>query len=306
MILVSGLSPAWQQIMRFPALRLGDVNRALEVHHCASGKVVNVAIALAQLGANCELVSVAGGVTGRVMQRDFEIFDVVAHWVTTTAPTRICTTLLEEADRRTSELVENASPISPSELTEFRSVFLQLASAAQLVIITGSAPHGVSPLFWPDLIDQTEAPVILDIRGPELLAALERRPLLVKPNREELAAALSQPIEDDAGVIAAMERVRERGATWVVVTDGARPLWISGPDGVFCATPPVVPVINPIGSGDSLAAGIAWALQNEKPMLEAIRMGIAAAADNAAQLLPARIDRSRVRELLARVTLEAR
>ncbi len=47
MIVVAGLSPAWQQILSFDELRWGEVNRARSAHWCASGKVLNVGIALA-------------------------------------------------------------------------------------------------------------------------------------------------------------------------------------------------------------------------------------------------------------------
>jgi fructose-1-phosphate kinase PfkB-like protein len=66
--------------------------------------------------------------------------------------------------------------------------------------------------------------------------------------------------------------------------------------------PRVEHVVNPIGSGDCLAAGIAWATASGHDMLEAIRRGIAAAADNVGQLLPARLDARRVSELQSRVT----
>ncbi len=46
MILAAGLSPAWQQIVVLDALSVGEVNRAREVHWCASGKVLNVGLAL--------------------------------------------------------------------------------------------------------------------------------------------------------------------------------------------------------------------------------------------------------------------
>ena len=47
MIVAAGLTPAWQQLMAFDALEPGAVNRAREVTWCSSGKVLNVAIALA-------------------------------------------------------------------------------------------------------------------------------------------------------------------------------------------------------------------------------------------------------------------
>jgi hypothetical protein len=50
MIVVAGLTPAYQQIMVHDTLRPGEVNRARDVRWCASGKVLNVAVALARFG----------------------------------------------------------------------------------------------------------------------------------------------------------------------------------------------------------------------------------------------------------------
>ncbi|HEV3138440.1 MAG TPA: PfkB family carbohydrate kinase, partial [Pirellulales bacterium] len=52
--------------------------------------------------------------------------------------------------------------------------------------------------------------------------------------------------------------------------------------------------VNPIGSGDCLAAGIGWGLARGMEPLAAIRLGIAAAAENVQQLLPARLDPEKV------------
>ena len=49
--------------------------------------------------------------------------------------------------------------------------------------------------------------------------------------------------------------------------------------------------MNPIGSGDCLAAGVAWALREGASMVEAIRFGMAAAAKNATMLLPSRLEK---------------
>ena len=304
MILVAGLSPAWQQILRFEHLRPGAVNRAGEVHQCASGKVLNVGVALAQLGANCETISVAGGWASGPLQRDFAAAGGVGHWITTAAATRICTTLLDDSSGQTTELVENAPALSTAELAEFRRVYAQLVTAADMVVLTGSLPAAAQDSFYRDLLRETRASAMLDVRGAELSCALECRPLLVKPNREELAATLGRPLERDADLHAAMEELHGRGAAWVLVTDGPRAAWIYSAEGRFRAMPPIVASLNPVGSGDCLTAGIAWAIASGKPMLEAIRVGIAATADNAAQLLPARIDVARVQHLLDEVQLE--
>ena len=60
---------------------------------------------------------------------------------------------------------------------------------------------------------------------------------------------------------------------------------------------PVEKVVNPIGSGDALAAGIAWAIRAGRDMVEAVQLGIAAAAENLRQLETCRLDRERVQNL---------
>jgi fructose-1-phosphate kinase PfkB-like protein len=138
---------------------------------------------------------------------------------------------------------------------------------------------------------------LLDVRGPELLAALECRPRVVKPNREELGLTLGRPLEDTPSLLAAMRELIERGAGAVVVTQGKEAVWIAEAERVWQFVPPVVtPVVNPIGCGDCLAAGLAIGLSRELSLIEAVRLGMAAAAVNVTQLLPARLEPQSVQE----------
>ena len=204
--------------------------------------------------------------------------------------TRVCTTLLDEASGATTELVENARPLSTHELDEFCHAFTRRAAQADVVVLTGSLPPGTPPQIYFDLLGLTKAAAVLDIRGPELLAALERRPLVVKPNREELAATLGRPLTDDRELVAGQGEPMN-GAVWVIVTAGKAAVWISSASELWCIEPPAVqPVVNPIGCGDCLAAGIAAGVAKQQSVPEAIVLGLAAAAENVSQLLPARLD----------------
>jgi len=176
MILVAGLSPAWQQIMRFEALRLGEVNRAAEVIWCASGKAINVAWALHTLGANLELVSTAGGLTGDALRRDVAGQGISAHWIRTAAATRVCTTVLDAAGTGITELVENAPVVTAAELEAFRNAYLTRVTKAQLVVLTGSLPGGAPTSLYRELLERTPCPAILDFRGKELREAISLSP----------------------------------------------------------------------------------------------------------------------------------
>ena len=129
---------------------------------------------------------------------------------------------------------------------------------------------------------------MLDIRGLELDAALPMRPYVVKPNREELARTVGRDFTSEQDLVAAMSELRDRGAEWVVVSQGAGPLLAVGPDGLIQIEIPKIDVCNPIGCGDCLAAGIAAGIDRNLTMYESLKLGIRAAAENASVLLPAR------------------
>jgi tagatose 6-phosphate kinase len=345
-ILAAGLSPAWQQILVVDAFRLGEVNRAREAHWCGSGKVLNVGIALAHMAAArsrllshsasprndlsgsgvaplasslfadgdsgpiCRTLSVIGARARAAIEPELQALGVDCQWVETAAETRICTTIVDRAAGRTTELVENAPPLTAGEISGFRQAFAREAATAQIAILTGSLPGGMPATFFRELLESvarrpsasalgTHAPeIVLDVRGPELLAALACRPLIVKPNREEVKHTLQRELNSDADLHAAMHELNDRGAQWVVVTNGAAPVWASHSGNLYRFDPPRVDVVvNPIASGDCLAAGIAWATASGRDMLEAIQYGIAAAADNLGQLLPARLDGERMSSL---------
>lgn len=301
MIVVAGLTPAWQKILRFRSLRVGEVNRAVEAHWCASGKVLNVGIAASLLGANCRTVSPVGGPARDSFEREFASLGVEVDWVSTDEPTRVCTSLLDEATGTTTELVENARAIDAAELETYRAAYARAAAGAETAVWTGSLPVGTPPTFYRDLLASTPGRIIVDARGPELLALLDapRKPTVVKPNREELAATVGRPLATDADLHSAMRELCARGPEWVVVTQGAAAVWAANSRELWRAVPPRADkVVNPIGCGDCLAAGLAVGLDRGDDFLEALKLGIAAACENLSTLEPARIRSAEVLRLL--------
>lgn len=289
MIVAAGLTPAWQQILRFSDFREGEVNRAVEAAWCASGKVINVGIALAELGAEAQSVALVGGETGEQIRREFALHGRAAQWVATSRATRVCTTILDAQSGRTTELVENAAAVSEAELECFCAAYASAVTQARVAVLTGSLPAGTPGTFYRELLAATPCPVVADFRGKELLLALERGLWLAKPNREELAQTLGCQIADEASLYGAMRQLNDRGAEWVVVTNGVDDVWVTSQNDAYRVTPPRVAVVNPIGCGDCLAAGVAYGKQAGWPPLEAIRFGVAAAVENVGTLLPSRL-----------------
>ena len=105
-------------------------------------------------------------------------------------------------------------------------------------------------------------------------------------------------------MIKGMQEINQRGATWVVISQGKDALWATSEQQVYRFTPAKAKVVNPIGCGDSLAAGIACGIHEGRSVPDAIRWGMASAADNLTQLLPARLSKTRVQTFFEQIEME--
>lgn len=306
MILAAGLTPAWQQVLVFDSFRFGEVNRAREVHWCASGKVLNAGIALHQLGGPSMTLAPLGGLNLVPIEREFKGKNIDHRWIVTQAPTRVCTTIIDRSSGKITELVENGQPLTADELGEFRRAYVEEAAKAGVAILIGSLPVGTPDSFYRELVALTPCSVVLDFRGEGLLSCLDLRPLVVKPNREELAHTVGRPLETDEDLLDAMRSLNRRGAQWVVVTQGSRPVWVTSAHATYrLDPPPVETIVNPIGCGDVMTAAIAWSIRAGRDVLDAVRLGLATAHANLLQLLPGRFDAENVHLVAHSVAVDA-
>jgi 1-phosphofructokinase len=97
--------------------------------------------------------------------------------------------------------------------------------------------------------------VAVDTSGAALLAAVDAGPDLIKPNRQELAAAVGSPVNSLDDVVAAAEKLRSRGVKAVLASLGADGAVLVDDGGsVFGTADPIDPV-STVGAGDALLAG---------------------------------------------------
>lgn len=291
MILSAGLTPAWQQVLVFDKFRQGEVNRATQALWFASGKVLNAGIAAHHLGRPTLTLAPVGGPAIDPISSEFARLGIPHRWVRTAAATRVCTTLIDRGSATTTELVENGRPLSQDELDGYARAYEESVMGANMAIITGSLPSGTPQTFYRRLVEKTRCPCVLDFRGEGLLSVLEFEPLVIKPNRQELAATLGQPVDSETSLLAGMLSLNARGARWVIVTQGAGDVWLTSKTQTHRFRPPKIEqLVNPIASGDAMAAAIAWGVINGKSMPESVCLGIAAAGQNARDLLPCRLN----------------
>ncbi len=289
MILVVGLSPAWQRTLAFGELVSGKVNRATHVEETASGKGVNVARVASILGAEVRLLTVAGGARGRSLRAKLEQQRFGTRIVAVESETRICQTLLDGDG--VTELVEESGALTSVEVRNVRRAFGAEARKARLVVLTGTVPEGCGDNFYARLVAEAQrlgVPVLIDAQKAQLRNALKRRPFLVKINRDELAAATRVNCQRKSAMTHALRRLVREGPQHAVITDGARSVYASEKPGrmVTMLKPPRVKAKNPIGSGDAMMAGIAVGLMRGEAIADAVQLGIACGAANAMTVDP--------------------
>lgn len=280
MILCVGGTPAMQRTLSFESLFPGEVNRALDVRVTASGKVTNAARVATALGSRALFVTFLGGDSGRFIARDLDGSGVSHDAVWTEAPTRTCSTLLH--DGTVTELVEEAQPVSPEDADALAEIARRHLPEAKALCLIGSLPSGVPDDFYARLVEAANTagvPSLVDAQKAPLREALAAKPFLVKPNLEEAVATLG--LRENADAREAVHAFVEAGAEWALVSMGAEGSVLGNGSGeAWRIESPRLEAVNPIGSGDSLAAGFLHSLVGGSSVLEAAAYGTACAAAN--------------------------
>jgi tagatose 6-phosphate kinase len=300
-----------QRTLCFEHLNPGGVNRAYEAQVTAAGKPVNVAQVITVLEGHALLATFLGGASGRFVAQELDA-EGVPHevvWTKDDAPTRVCTTLLPDYGPVT-ELVEEAHPVSAKDVAALEALVLRRLRAAQALCLVGSLPPGVPDDFYARLVQAARGanvPVLVDAKGAPLRTTLSEHPFLVKPNLEEAAATLDFSSEDDNGpdARAAVAALTDAGAQWALVsTETTGSLLGDGFGNLGSIEPPRVEAVNPIGSGDWMAAGLLLAaLRRGASVPDAAAYGTACAAANALTLTSGVVHPVHVAVLLKRVHL---
>ncbi|MCX6996915.1 MAG: 1-phosphofructokinase family hexose kinase [Kiritimatiellaeota bacterium] len=305
-VLCVGITPCVQRTLQFPRLELGEVNRARAVTISAGGKACTLANVLRTLGEDPLVTGLLGGDTGVLVENYLRQRAITCDFVVSDQPTRICSTVLDEATGQVTELVEEAALPSPDDWCQFDGKLAGLLVRCGMVVISGALPPNAPDYTYANIAQKAatlNVPLLIDSQKAPLMNTLAYQPLLVKLNQRELAETCQTPVASDEDLIKAGHKLLARGAQWVLVTQSAAPAWLLSSKEIWQYQPPRIKAVNPIGCGDSVSAGVACALRLGRPMSEATRLGIACGSADALTLVPGEVTTEDVERLYAEVTV---
>lgn len=306
MILCVGTTPTVQRSMIFRKLEINEVNRAVEVRDYASGKSPNVARVLKSLGADPLEMGFVGGDRGKFLVADLERAGIDYDFVTVAAPTRLCTTVIDQATGTATELVEESSPIEEVGWRELDRRIESHLGNAQICVFSGSLPPKAPQDFyarWVREAGRRGIRVILDTRGEPLRLAVSNANCIAKLNRQELAMTLDRPFASELAFRGEVGELASRCAG-AIITMGPHGALVSDGRQFWKVTPPEVKAISAVGSGDAFAAGLAFELARGRTLSESLPLAAACGAANAMTALAGHIETSEIDGLLKKVRVE--
>lgn len=282
MITVLTLNPSIDRSYYLTDFKIGQVQRSQQVIATAGGKGLNVARVLRRLGEKVECLGFLGGYTGSFISSEIKKVGLIDKFTQITGTTRICMNF--QANDVSTEVLEGGPEITAAEIALFKRTFLDSLEQTSLVVASGSLPKGIPTDFYgwvAEMCSNKNVKFILDASGECLKQAIPHRPYLIKPNEEELAALTGTAIAGEAEVFDASNEILQGGAENICVSMGKRGVCFNGSLGKFTVRIPVVDAKNTVGCGDSLVAGLAFALRNEYDVLNMMKFANACGISNA-------------------------
>jgi tagatose 6-phosphate kinase len=282
-ITVGGFNTSVDKTLELDLLRPGAVHRVRRVSSWPGGKGLHVALTVAALGEPVRLV----GLIDAAHRCEFED-KLGARGVAFTGrgdegraahvprPAR-------QDGARTTEILEPGPQVDTATREELCSRFLTLARDSTLAVLSGSTPPGFDEGAYGDLVASLRGAnvrCLVDASGERLRRAVEARPFLVKPNREEAEALSGETVEGPQAAALVARTLAARGVAMPVVSLGA-----AGAVAVFegravHASVSVPGAAHPVGSGDCLLGGVAVGVARGERLEDVLRLGVACGAAN--------------------------
>ncbi len=269
MILTVCLNPTFQSTLLLDSFKKGEVNRCTVHYLDASGKGMNTARILSQLGSDAALLTHLGGPRKKEMLELCSKDAVEVLHADSSSDIRTCTTII--CDGVCTELVQNPEAVDENCEGPIRTLFSEAIQRAEALIICGTRAPGYSKTLYSDFVKEAKEKgkfVLLDIKGEDLLSCLPYRPDVIKPNFTEFVETFfgeKVPEQEQNAsllerVYAKMESLQVEFGCKSVISRGKHDLLLFDEKPATVRIEPTK-VVNSIGCGDTLSASLTLEIQ---------------------------------------------
>lgn len=266
-------------VARVPRLPLpGETLLGRSFAQVPGGKGANQAVAIARLGARCELVGRVGADPfGTLLLESLQAdgVDTAGVGVDSTAGTGVALIAVgDQGENQIIVLAEANSQVGETDVGRLKSVLpgaslllMQLEIPLEAVVEAARLAHSQG------------IPVILD-PAPARDLPPELYPLvsILTPNEVEAGQLVGFPLSKVEQVVQAAEVLRQRGAATVLITLGDQGVYCATTEDTFWVPAFAVNAVDTVAAGDGFNGALAIALAEGRSLQESIIWGSAAGA----------------------------
>ena len=260
-------------------------------HFEAAGGGLVAARTLRDLGQDVCLISVKGGDTGDLLEKELYKEGIETSLVESSTPTPMSFRLhgRQRYGMEVEEYREDPIRVGGEEMRDMLQLFDEELPGASAVLLCGDSPYPGADMLYSEMLKrgrEAQVPVLARSTGDSLLELLRAGPGVLVVRGQEFSAGA-----EEMGV--SEEELREHGFAAetgaIVITHGADAVELWTHEGGLRLVPPDTRSRGGSAPGEALSAGMLWRLMQGWDLQPATCFGIAAATTQSQKPLGGRL-----------------
>lgn len=304
MIYTVTLNPALDMISYVDELN-SSFTQTTQSFKYPGGKGINVSRMLYNLGMKSIATGFLGGYPGDFIRDWFEEKGIENYFVDIKEDNRTTIRIKTNKDEMT---IAGISPVIDEDQMEDLLYFLSRVREGDIVVMGGSLPNNVPINIYKrisEICNANKASFISDIPAKDMLYGLKDKPLLIKPNIDNLSLMFDEKdvITDEAKIIEYGLKCVDMGAQNVIVSIGKEGSYLFTKDKAVYRSYGVDGVeVNSFNSRDAMIAAFIGPYVRKNDPVEAFKM--ASAAASATAFVEDFASKEQVEEIFKKVRIE--
>ncbi|MBI5974960.1 1-phosphofructokinase family hexose kinase [Staphylococcus canis] len=308
MIATHTFNPSIDITYSIDPIQVGEVNRVKDMIKNPGGKGINVTKVLDILNVPYRAYGYLGGSHGEWMKQALKDKHIETAFTDIKDETRQSLAINDGTSQ--TEVLEQGPTISKAEQEAYIETAKKGLAETTVVTISGSSPNLEDTSKFSHMQRVLElyqnSYNLVDTNAKELKQLLEEHlPIhCIKPNQSEFEMLIDA---SDLSIDACIHELKTHAffkdidVFLTLGGDGAIIKWKSD---VYRATLPKKDIINPVGSGDSTVAGIAYSVHEQLEPEAMIKLALACGTSNALQAQTGHIDLEQVETIKKEIEVE--
>lgn len=297
MIYTVTLNPSIDYVVRLDKLVNGITNRTKSEEYYYGGKGINVSCVLAELDVDSTAYGFVAGFTGEAIEKGIRNDRIITDFIKLKHGISRINIKIKAGEE--TEINCQGPHIEDRELERLLQKIDRIANNDTL-IIAGSVPNTIPDDIYEKMLDrikQKNVRIIVDATKKLLVNSLKYKPFLIKPNRQELSEIFDVEIKTESDIESYAKELQKMGSKNVLISLGGEGALLIDEFGKKHTVGVLKePVVNTVGSGDSMVAGFVAGYEKTQDYSYALKLG--SVCGNATAFLPGLATKEKINELL--------